>query len=231
VKPAKLGVVTIKTKTNDPVKKRTSKSKPSIVLTIGHSTRSLEEFIGLLKAHGVTCVADVRTVPRSQHNPQFNKDSLPGELKKTGLGYVHLPGLGGLRHTKLDSLNMGWRNASFRGYADYMQTPEFWTALDELIQLAKQDRIALMCAEAVPWRCHRSLIADALLVRGIQTEDIMSVTRRQVHLLTSFAKVHGNRIDYPADTSQSAPTKSLSKSSPQPFTKTVRGKKRKNLAS
>ncbi|MEO6244284.1 MAG: DUF488 domain-containing protein [Opitutaceae bacterium] len=212
------------------MKTRTPKSKPSIVLTIGHSTRPLEEFIGLLKNHGVTCVADVRTVPRSRHNPQFNKDSLPGELKQAGLGYVHLPGLGGLRHAKLDSLNMGWRNASFRAYADYMQTPEFWTALDELIQLAKQDRIALMCAEAVPWRCHRSLIADALLVRGIKTEDIMSATRRQVHVLTSFAKVRGNRIVYPAETSPSAPTKSLRKSSPQPSTKTIRGKKRKKLA-
>ena len=136
--------------------------KPTVVLTIGHSTRTLDEFIGLLQAHAVTRVVDVRTVPRSRHNPQFNQDSLPDSLKKAGLGYVHLPGLGGLRHAKRDSINVGWRNASFRGYADYMQTPEFEQGLEELIHLAKQEQIAIMCAEAVPWRCHRSLIADAL---------------------------------------------------------------------
>ncbi|MEP6933607.1 MAG: DUF488 domain-containing protein, partial [Nitrospirota bacterium] len=128
-----------------------------IVLTIGHSTRTLQEFIVLLQAHGAMRVVDVRTVPRSRHNPQFNKASLPGSLKKAGLGYIHLPGLGGLRHAQPDSLNVGWRNASFRGYADYMQTPEFEQSLDELIQLATQEQIVLMCAEAVPWRCHRSL--------------------------------------------------------------------------
>ena len=177
----------------------TAKSKLS-VLTIGHSTRTLEEFIALLKIYDVTRVVDVRTVPRSRHNPQFNIDSLPGELKKVGLGYVHLAGLGGLRHAQRDSLNMGWRNASFRGYADYMQTPEFAQSLAELIRLAKQDRVVMMCAEAVPWRCHRSLISDALWVRGIQTEDIMSPTRRTVHTLTAFAKVCGTLITYPAET-------------------------------
>jgi len=137
-------------KTANGVEKSTPKKEPSpLVMTIGHSTRTLEEFIGLLQAHAVSRVVDVRTVPRSWHNPQFNKDSLPGKLKKAGLGYVHLPGLGGLRHAKRDSLNMGWRNASFRGYADYMQTPEFEQSLEELIRLANQDRIALMCAEAV----------------------------------------------------------------------------------
>jgi uncharacterized protein (DUF488 family) len=185
-------------KTAGGVEKSTPKEEPSpIVLTIGHSTRTLEEFISLLKTHSVTRVVDVRTVPRSRHNPQFNRDSLPKELKKAGLGYVHLPGLGGLRHAKPDSLNLGWRNASFRGYADYMQTPEFGQSLDELIQLAKQDRIAIMCAEAVPWRCHRSLIADALMVRGIRVEDIVSPTSRTVHALTSFAKVSGSTITYP----------------------------------
>ena len=177
-----------------------------IVLTVGHSTRPLEEFIGLLQAHGATWVVDVRTVPRSSHNPQFNQNSLPGALKKAGLGYVHMPGLGGLRHARRDSINLGWRNASFRGYADYMQTPEFERSLEELIRLAHQERIALMCAEAVPWRCHRSLIADALLVRGIRTEDIMSPTRRQVHRLTPFAKVRGTRITYPpASSSKPSP--------------------------
>jgi uncharacterized protein (DUF488 family) len=172
-----------------------------IVLTIGHSTHTLEEFIRLLQAHGATRVVDVRTVPRSRHNPQFNKSSLPRSLKKAGLGYVHTPGLGGLRHAKRDSPNVGWRNASFRGYADYMQTAEFAQSLEELIRLANQKRIVLMCAEAVPWRCHRSLIADALLVRGIRTEDIMSATRRQVHTLTPFAEVRDTAITYPTEAS------------------------------
>ena len=182
-------------------------------MTIGHSTRTIAEFIHILQAHEVTWVVDVRTVPRSRHNPQFNKASLPRALKKAGLGYVHLPGLGGLRHAKRDSPNVGWRNTSFRGYADYMQTPEFAQSVKELIRLANQDRITLMCAEAVPWRCHRSLIADALLVRGIRTEDIMSPTRRQVHTLTPFAKVQGTTITYPAEASGSTPKQPSAKRS------------------
>jgi uncharacterized protein (DUF488 family) len=168
-----------------------------VVLTVGHSTRTIDEFIHLLPAHGVTCVADVRSIPRSRYNPQFNAEKLPGSLKKAGIGYVHLAGLGGLRHTTRASVNKGWRNSSFRGFADYMQTPEFETALAELLQLATRKHVALMCAEAVPWRCHRSLIADALLVRGIRVEHIMSATKCQVHSLTSFAKVHGTRLTYP----------------------------------
>ncbi len=189
------------------------KEEPSpLVMTIGHSTRTLEEFIQLLQAHGVTCVVDVRTVPRSRHNPQFNQDSLPQSLKEAGLKYVHMAGLGGLRHTKGDSPNMGWRNASFRGYADYMQTPEFAQSLEELIRLANQDRNVLMCAEAVPWRCHRSLIADALLVRGIRTENILSAAQRQVHTLTPFAQVQGNAITYPIETSENTQEKPSTKS-------------------
>ena len=161
---------------------------PSIVLTIGHSTRTLEEFISLLQAHAVSRVVDVRTAPRSRHNPQFNKASLPGSLKKAGLGYVHMPGLGGLRHAKRDSVNIGWRNSSFRGYADYMQTTEFEESLEELIKAANQERIALMCAEAVPWRCHRSLIADALLVHGVHTEHIISPTQLRFILLLPSPK-------------------------------------------
>jgi uncharacterized protein (DUF488 family) len=192
-----------------------------VVLTIGHSTRTIDEFIRLLQAHRAKCVVDVRTVPRSRHNPQFSKDSLPGSLKNAGVGYVHVPGLGGLRHAKRDSPNVGWRNASFRGYADYMQTPEFEQSLEELIRLAKQERIAIMCAEAVPWRCHRSLIADALLVRGIRTEDIMSPTRRQVHVLTPFAKVRGNMVTYPAEVLRSTPKNpSVKRSRAQPVGKT-----------
>jgi uncharacterized protein (DUF488 family) len=181
-----------------------------IVLTIGHSTRTLDEFSGLLKAHAVTWVVDVRTIPRSRHNPQFNKDSLPDALKNAGVGYVHMPGLGGLRHAKHDSLNAGWRNASFRGYADYMQTPEFEKQIEELIQLANEHRIALMCAEAVPWRCHRSLIGDALTVRGIRTEDIMSLTQCRLHTLTSFAHVRGTTVTYPAAENSLRPKKRIS---------------------
>jgi len=179
--------------------KKAASAPPLVVWTIGHSTRSLDQFINLLRAHAVTCVVDVRTVPHSRRNPQFDNASLPVSLKKAGLRYVHMPGLGGLRHAQRDSVNVGWRNASFRGYADHMQTPEFEQNLKEVIALAATERVALMCAEAVPWRCHRSLIGDALLVRGIRVEDIMSETRAQTHALTSFAKVRGVRIKYPAE--------------------------------
>ena len=219
-KRVNMSVPGIKAKTGRRVERRMPSAEPSpIVLTIGHSTRTLEEFIGLLQAHGATRVVDVRTVPRSRHNPQFNKASLPGSLAKAGLGYVHLPGLGGLRHAGRDSANLGWRNASFRGYADYMQTPEFERSLEELIALANRERIVLMCAEAVPWRCHRSLIADALLVRGIRTEDILSPTRRQVHALTSFAKVRGGTITYPSEVLRSTAKKPSAKCSKPRLTK------------
>ena len=149
----------------------------ALVFTIGHSTRSIETFIEMLKAHGVKRLVDVRTIPRSRHNPQFNRDVLPETLLQAGIGYTHMEELGGLRHARKDSLNTGWRNASFRGFADYMQTPEFAAGLKTLIQTAKREQVAIMCAEAVPWRCHRSLIGDALRARGIAVEDIMSATR------------------------------------------------------
>ena len=168
-----------------------------VILTIGHSTHPLETFIQLLLAHGVTKVADVRTVPRSRHNPQFNRETLPEQLQLAGVGYVHLPGLGGLRQPRPDSPNRGWRKASFRGYADYLQTPEFAGNLKALIRLAQRERLALMCAEAVPWRCHRSLIADALWVRGITVEHILGLRGRQPHRLTGFARVEGLELTYP----------------------------------
>lgn len=171
---------------------------PQTVFTIGHSTRELAEFIHLLKAYGVTKIADVRTVPRSRHNPQFNRETLSDALKIASIGYVHFQGLGGLRHARVDSINMAWRNASFRGFADHMQTDEFAENLERLIDLAKEEHIALMCAEAVPWRCHRSLIADALTVRGIPVEHIMSTAHHQPHTLTPWARVDGRRITYPA---------------------------------
>lgn len=169
-----------------------------IVFTIGHATRPLEEFIGLLQAHGVTFLADVRTIPRSRHNPQFNRDTLPESLAGAGIVYGHMPALGGLRHTRPGSPNAGWRNASFRGFADYMQTPEFVAGLGELMDLARAERVAIMCAETVPWRCHRSLIADALTVRSVAVEHIIGAGRAQPHHLTPFAHVEGTEITYPA---------------------------------
>lgn len=168
-----------------------------LVFTIGHSTRTIHEFIELLKSHGVTRVVDVRTVPRSRHNPQFSRETLPESLKGASIEYTHMARLGGLRHPKADSVNTGWRNASFRGFADYMQTPEFEESLLKLIAVAGRERIALMCAEAVPWRCHRSLVADALSVRGFQVEHIISRKSSKAHEMTPLAKVEGMRITYP----------------------------------
>ena len=170
---------------------------PLVIFTIGHSTRTIEEFTRLLKAHGVQRVIDVRTIPRSRHNPQFNRDRLSPALHSARIHYRHMPGLGGLRHARRDSGNTGWRNMSFRGYADYMQTAAFEDSLARCIELATDERVALMCAEAVPWRCHRSLIADALLVRGIDAREITSGVRTRRHLLTPWARVSGTRITYP----------------------------------
>ena len=177
---------------------------------MGHSTRTIKEFETLLIAHNVKQLADVRTIPRSRHNPQFNGDRLPRSLQKVGIRYRHMAELGGLRHARPDSVNTAWRNASFRGFADYMQTPEFKTAVDELIRGAQRRRTAIMCAEAVPWRCHRSLIADALLVRGIRVAEITSATRTRPHTLTPWARVVQNRVTYPAATTPggNSPTRS-----------------------
>jgi uncharacterized protein (DUF488 family) len=170
------------------------------IYTIGHSTRSQEELIGLLRHYGVATLADIRTVPRSRTNPQFNRDVLAEALPAVGIAYVHLPRLGGLRKgIGADSPNKGWRNLSFRGYADYMQTPEFAEGLEELRRLTTHGPVALMCAEAVPWRCHRSLVADALLVRGVPSSDIQSLTRAGPHKLTAFARVNGLEITYPPE--------------------------------
>lgn len=168
------------------------------LFTIGHSTRTLEELVSILLAHGVSMLVDVRTVPRSRHVPQFNEDTLGRDLASRGIDYVHLSALGGLRKTRADSVNQGWRNASFRGYADYMQTPAFRKGLDELIRIAKARPTAIMCAEVLPWRCHRSLIGDAMLVRGWQVLDLMGAGAPRPHQLTDFAKVRGTQITYPA---------------------------------
>jgi uncharacterized protein (DUF488 family) len=170
------------------------------VYTIGHSTRPQSELIDLLNEFGVRTLIDVRTVPRSRRNPQFNKDELTVALPAAGINYVHLARLGGLRKGfGAESPNMGWRNESFRGYADYMQTDDFQEGLDELFALMADGPVALMCAEAVPWRCHRSLIADALLVRDISSEDIQGASKTIPHKLTPFAVVDGTRITYPAE--------------------------------
>jgi uncharacterized protein (DUF488 family) len=164
------------------------------VYTIGHSTHTLDEFKAILDSYEIKVLVDVRTIPKSRHNPQFNKDSLQSSFRTK---YKHMQGLGGLRHSRKDSPNTGWKNASFRGYADYMLTDEFVENLEALIDLAKKKKIAIMCAEAVPWRCHRSLIGDALLVRRIEVIDIFSVTNSKPHKLTKFAKVTRRRITYP----------------------------------
>lgn len=167
------------------------------IYTIGHSTRSETEFVDLLRSWSIARVVDVRTIPRSRHNPQFNKETLAGFLRNRRISYVHMKELGGLRRPVADSLNSGWQNASFRGYADYMQTAEFHEAVERLITLAAEKVTAIMCAEAVPWRCHRSLIADALLVRGIAVTDIIGSGSARAHVLTRMARVHGSNITYP----------------------------------
>ena len=167
------------------------------VLTVGHSNRSIEDFLTLLRSHDVVRLVDIRTVPKSRYNPQFNTDALARSLADAGIEYVHMAALGGLRHPKKDSINSAWRNDSFRGYADYMQTAEFGAAIEQLIQLAAGKRTGIMCAESVPWRCHRSLVADALVARGHDVEHIMSPTKRNPHALTPFARLDGARVTYP----------------------------------
>jgi uncharacterized protein (DUF488 family) len=169
------------------------------IFTLGHSTLPLKEFIALLRAYGIECLADIRTVPRSRHNPQFNADTLGDALREHGIAYTPLSALGGLRHPRKDSPNAGWRNDGFRGFADYMQTGAFARGLEELIALGQERRTAIMCAEAVPWRCHRSLVADALTVRGIPAVEILSITNSREHKLTPFARVEGTAITYPPD--------------------------------
>ncbi|MBV9081825.1 MAG: DUF488 domain-containing protein [Acidobacteriaceae bacterium] len=170
------------------------------IYTIGHSTRGAEDFVRILNAFGIRQLADIRTVPRSARNPQYDQDALKQFLRNHDIAYVHLKALGGLRRPRKHSPNTGWKNDSFRGYADYMQTNEFRRALAELVAIAGEKTTAIMCAEAVPWRCHRSLVGDALLVRGIEVEDIMSETSAKPHTLTPWARADGVRLTYPAET-------------------------------
>lgn len=174
-----------------------SETNPLLIFTLGHSNHPIEKFVEMLQAHGIVYVIDVRTIPRSRHNPQYNSDALEKTLEKSGIAYEHLKELGGLRHAKKDSVNTAWENASFRGFADYMQTQEFGSGLDRLIEIAKSRRTAIMCAEAVPWRCHRSLIGDALLTRGVAVMDIMSKHSVKAHTMTPWAEVKGLTVAYP----------------------------------
>jgi uncharacterized protein (DUF488 family) len=168
-----------------------------MILTVGHSTHPIEEFLELLAAHGIEQLIDVRTIPKSRRVPQYNTEALAESLQAAHIRYRHMPGLGGLRHPRKDSINSAWRNDSFRGYADYMQTPPFEASLRELIDASKLHRTVIMCAEAVPWRCHRSLIGDALLAHGIEVADIMTTKPAKPHTLTSFARVDGQKVTYP----------------------------------
>ncbi len=167
--------------------------------TVGHSTHPLEAFVALVRAHGVSAIADVRKIPRSRRNPQFNIDTLPASLAAAGLAYVPRPGLGGLRRERTDSINLGWKNPSFRAYADYMQTEEFARELDALLALGTRERLAIMCAEAVWWRCHRSLIADAVVARGEPVLHILTPERADPHALRDFARVDNGRVSYPGE--------------------------------
>jgi len=167
------------------------------IFTIGHSTRSIEDFLEILKHYRITELIDIRAIPRSLHNPQFNGQELAHSLKNHHIGYHHLKKLGGLRHTHADSINTAWHNPSFRGYADYMQTEEFKDGLELLIKIAYEKVVVIMCSEAVPWRCHRSLVGDALLVQGIEVDDIFSITSIKPHKLTPWARVRDTVITYP----------------------------------
>jgi uncharacterized protein (DUF488 family) len=171
------------------------------VFTIGHSTRTIDELVAMLRAFDIAVLADIRTIPRSRHNPQFNADVLGSSLRARRIRYVQIPELGGLRRARKDSPNIAWRNASFRGFADYMLTDDFEVGITKLRTLVAEGAVALMCAEAVPWRCHRSLVADALTARGARVEHIMGNTpRASLHRVTAFAKIEAMRVTYPSAT-------------------------------
>jgi uncharacterized protein (DUF488 family) len=168
------------------------------IFTIGHSTRTADELLVLLDAYGVNALTDIRTIPRSRRHPHFSANALAGFLPEHGIRYVHLPALGGLRKPRPDSVNGAWRESGFRGYADYMQTPEFAAAVDSLLVLAARDQVAIMCAEAKWWQCHRRLVADALVARHVEVRHILSLREAPRHELTPFARVAGNQVQYPA---------------------------------
>jgi uncharacterized protein (DUF488 family) len=169
----------------------------SVLFTIGHSTHAIEEFIALLNAHNVQHLVDVRSIPKSRHVPQFNIDDLASSLRAASIDYTHLKALGGRRHSSKDSINTGWRNTSFRGYADYMATPQFAEGLAALAKIARSTTTVIMCAEAVPWRCHRSLISDAMILQDWHVRDILTKAPAATHKLTPFLKVVNGQLTYP----------------------------------
>lgn len=173
-----------------------------VIYTIGHSSRSIEDFIALLQAHEIKNVIDIRTIPQSRHNPQFSQEALKQSLKRAKIGYRHLKQLGGLRHAQKDSINKGWENASFRGFADYMQTEAFWKGIEKLEKLAEAKKSALLCAEAVPWRCHRSLVADALSYHKWKVFHIQSRKTAKRHKRTPFLKIRRGKLTYPINLSE-----------------------------
>jgi len=188
---------------NEPADPQISETSTfSVLWTIGHSTRPIEEFIKLLQTHGIQLLADVRITPYSRRNPQFHSEALARSLADVEIQYRHMPALGGRRNSRPDSVNVGWRNESFRGYADYMQTREFWDAMEDLMATAKRLSVAIICAEAVPWRCHRSLISDALVSREWSVQHIISASSLKTHALTPFAKLEEGRLTYPAEVPQ-----------------------------
>ena len=168
-----------------------------MIFTIGHSTRSFDEHVDLLRTHGVRQLADIRTVPRSRRHPHFAIDALSAALPAAGIAYRHFPALGGLRKPHRESVNAGWTHAGFRGYADYMQTQAFSDALDTLVAWSEAAPTAIMCAEAVWWRCHRRLVADALVARGIVVRHILSTAEAKRHTVTEFGVIEQGRITYP----------------------------------
>ena len=182
---------------NDEPSAQTSDWPRGAIFTIGHSTLPIDRFLALLRTFGIERLVDIRTVPRSRHNPQFNADALAGALAGSRVDYMPMPSLGGLRHPRKDSPNTGWRNESFRGYADYMQTPAFADALEKLIAAGREKRVAIMCAEALPWRCHRSLVADALPSAAFRRSTSCRTAESRQHVLTPFARVEGTRLTYP----------------------------------
>jgi len=190
------------------VKKSLSERQELTIYTVGHSTRSIDEFIEILQAYNITLLVDVRTVPRSRHNPQFNKENLPNILKPYSIKYLPLPDIGGLRHPKKDSINLALENSGFRGYADYMQTKEFTENLLKLVVLAKENCLAVMCAEALPWRCHRNLISDALVARHVKVLHIIGKDDTVTHQLNELAHVEGTKVTYPLF-SKETPQKTL----------------------
>lgn len=178
-------------------------SKHRTISTVGHGSRAIEDLVAILKTHAISRVVDIRKMPRSLANPQFNYEILPLSLAEADIAYAHMPALTGLRKPAKASINGAWRNKSFRAFADYMQTEEFADAIDALIAIADGELVALMCAETVPWRCHRSLIADALVCRDVMVRHLMSESKARHHAVPAFARHEGLRVYYPAESTES----------------------------